>query len=146
MYTDPQLADLGFYRKGVERHLIIGPYYNKLAWPDQITGNSRRPRLIIRGRMLFFVPVTVWREMNRYSYGSDEKSHYFRTMWTQCSRMELPLQPHYDIKKYNEKTGYRIDSYLTLTELVLMVKNGQWIEKDFYGNLPDPAPAPIDQE
>jgi hypothetical protein len=142
MYTDKQLSDLGFYRKGAERHLIIGPYSHKLLWPDQVTGNSRRPRLIIRGRFLFFVPPRVWSQMSRFSFGSDdEKSHYFTTMWKECSRMELPLRPHYNLAKYNEKTGYRIDSYLTLTELVTIVKAGQWIEKDFYGAQPQPAPA-----
>lgn len=131
MYTDKQLRDLHFVRRGVERHLIIGPFSDKLHWPDAVTGNHRRPRLIIRGRMLFFVPLKVWWEMNRYSY--DQKRHYFQTLWQKCSRMNLPLEPHYDLKKYNEKTSYRLDSYATLAELILEVKAGKWIEKEFYG-------------
>lgn len=123
MHTDKQLKSLGFSRPRPresgfrrERHLVVGGW--KLDWPDAVTRNSTKPRLIVRGRLLFLVSNATWRQMHKYSCHSTlHEEYYFKTLWEQCSRFQLPM-PLAD-----------------LTEFIERVQCGDWHEPHFY----DPA-------
>lgn len=119
MHTDKQLTSLGFHRprrSKIERHLIVGGW--KPSWPDAVTRNSTKPRLIIRGRFLFLVSNTTWRKMHQYVCSPTiHQAHYFRVLWEECSRFWLPM-PLGD-----------------LTEFIERVQCGDWHEPHFY----DPA-------